>query len=114
MRGPIRGLYCESRDWGCKTLTAPHFCGISVSGSTAVFQTSRIGSSPIFRSKMKERTMSERKEVRIDEVEGGYIVNLEYAWKERPKDEKVPEDRRIITSSLNKALAIAKKHLSEK
>ncbi len=56
--------------------------------------------------------MKERKEICIEEVEGGYIVKLEYAWQNnRPDDQKAPEDSVHVTPTLAKALSIAKKHL---
>ncbi len=48
--------------------------------------------------------MAERKDVRIREAEGGWIVDLDYRYKERSEGEAVPEDREFVTSNLDDAL----------
>ncbi len=48
--------------------------------------------------------MAERKDVRIREAEGGWIVDLDYRYKERPKGEVAPDDLEFVTTSLEHAL----------
>ena len=54
----------------------------------------------------------ERKEVRIEEVDGGYIVDLDHVWRDRVKGEEKPEDRRFISASLPEILERVQKHLT--
>ncbi len=49
--------------------------------------------------------MKENRDVRIEELDNGYIVRLDWEWQERPKDEVGPVDRKLIFLSLDEALS---------
>ena len=48
--------------------------------------------------------MAEKKQIRIREVENGFIVDLDYRYKERPEGEVPPDDVEFVTTSLELAL----------
>lgn len=57
--------------------------------------------------------MSERREITIKEVEGGYIIDRDWAWRDRGKGAVEPQDRRSITANLETALELAEMFLKE-
>jgi len=54
---------------------------------------------------------TEKKEVNIEEMEGGYLVRLDFVWRDRADGEKIPRDRRVLARTLDEALSLASEHL---
>jgi hypothetical protein len=55
--------------------------------------------------------MAELKTARIETVEGGYIVDLDFAWRDRPESEVQPAGRRLVVTTLTEALILMESHL---